>query len=186
MRAARPQAIDVRRIAVGGELAAQVQPEDVAKVVGEDVVVSELRELDVERQIARDQVDVGVRPVGVGSQELGENDAVRRLVLGDDVRELAEGHAEERDETRRLQGGRATSATRATRATRAVSAVVPRLALRLVVQRGGDARAEEPREAIAPQVVEDHVRRGLHVLCGGQLRVLVEDEPVDQEGGAAA
>jgi hypothetical protein len=49
VRAARPQAIDVRRVAVGGELAAQVQPEDVAEVVGEDVVVSELGELDVER-----------------------------------------------------------------------------------------------------------------------------------------
>ena len=179
VRAARPQVIDVRHVAVRGELAAQVQSEDVAKVVGEDVVVSELRELDVERQIARDQVDVGVRPVGVGPQVLGEDDAVRRLVLGDDVRELAEGCAEERDQTRRLEGSRATCATRGTRAVRAA---VPLLALLLVEQRGGDARAKKPREAIAPQVVEDHVGRGLHVLFGGQLRVFVEDEPVDQEG----
>ena len=167
------------RVAVRGKLAAQIEAEDVAKMVREDVEIAQLRQLNVQREVARELVNVGVRPVGVGPQVLGEDDAVRRLVLGDDVRELAEGCAEERDQTRRLEGSRDTCATRGTRAVRAA---VPLLALLLVEQRGGDARAKKPREAIAPQVVEDHVGRGLHVLFGGQLRVFVEDEPVNQEG----
>ena len=52
VRALRPQPVHLGRVAVRAELAAQVQPEYVPEMVGEDVVVGQLGRLDVERQVA--------------------------------------------------------------------------------------------------------------------------------------
>ena len=53
---------EARRVAVQTKLAAQVEAEGVAKVVRDDVILGQLLEGEVERQIADEDVRIGVRP----------------------------------------------------------------------------------------------------------------------------
>ena len=75
-------------------LSAEVKAKHVAKVVGEDVVALELVELDVERHVANQHIDVRVRPVRVVDKIGGKDGAVRWLVLCHDVGKLTECGAE--------------------------------------------------------------------------------------------
>mmetsp|Transcript_44481 Transcript_44481/g.144382 ORF Transcript_44481/g.144382 Transcript_44481/m.144382 type:complete len:227 (-) Transcript_44481:581-1261(-) len=92
-----PHGTHPRLIPVDRPLAAQVQRLLVAKRVGDDVVLLELRSRHEERQVADHHVEVAVPPVTVAVEVLAEDGAEGRLVLGDQPRPLVKHEAKRLD-----------------------------------------------------------------------------------------
>ena len=98
--AAHPNGVHVRQVLVDGPLPAQIERLRVAKRVGDNVVLKELGALDEARDVSEDDVQVGVAPVRIVDEILGEDGAKGGLVLGDEPRPLGQHEAQPADEGR--------------------------------------------------------------------------------------